>query len=483
VSGRGQRGGHGPAAALGLLTVGAAGATGALLAAALRRRRSLRRLDFSAARAAALRFPAGFRWGAATSAHQAEGGTTNNNWTAWEQTTRQDGRPGIFTGESCGAAADHWNRFAADVGLMADLGLDTYRFSVEWSRVEPAEGRFDGAALARYRSWCEQLRAAGIEPLVTLHHFTEPLWITERGGWEDPRTVDSFVRFAEHVADALGDVVAWWVTVNEPTVYAVMGWWFGEFPPGKTDAAAMARVLEHLLLAHARAGAAVRQRSPGSRVSIAKNLVLFSARRWWNPAEILAADTLDRLFNRSVLDACLDGRLRIRLPGVGSFEAHHPELAGSLDYLGVNHYFRQLVSVDPRAAGFVRLGFDDACEKNDMGWDLTPQSLYDALMLARAYPWPILVTEHGTCDEEQPDRRRQWFLLQSLYALAEAIGDGVDVRGYIHWALLDNFEWAHGFEPRFGLYRVDYPTQERTLTGGGELYRRIIAGPGKQTPR
>lgn len=446
-------------------------------------RRHPRLLDFSKAIAASLTFPKGFLFGAATAAHQVEGGTPNNNWTRWEDAVRPDGTPGIFTGDRCGDAADHWARFDEDLVRMQDLGLTAYRFSLSWSRLEPQRGQFDDDALARYRSWCEKLQAAGITPMVTLHHFAEPLWITDQGGFENRDTVADFARFVEHVVPPLADVVDHWVTINEPVVFATLGWFRGEFPPGKTDAALTVQVCENLLLAHGEAYARLHALDTADadgdglpcQVGLAKNIVPFEPRRWWHPGDALAAHLLDRFYNRAVLDLLKTGRYRINLPGLVHHEAHHPHLAGTCDFLGVNHYFRQIAALDLRDPNKLVVDFDPACEKNDMGWDLTPQSFYDALHFGASYGWPLYVTENGTCDAEQPDLRRQRFLTDCLYAAQEACHNGLDLRGYLHWSLMDNFEWAHGFAPRFGLYRVDFETQQRTLTGGGEIYREVLA--------
>jgi beta-glucosidase len=427
------------------------------------------------------RFPDGFRFGAATAAHQAEGDTPNNNWTRWEDHVRPDGRPGIFTGEHAGRAVEHWDRFEDDVALMVDLGLDTYRFSLEWSRIEPEPGRFDEAALERYRSWCATLRAAGIEPMVTLHHFTEPLWLTDRGGFEDPEAPAAFDRFVERVVPALSEHVDRWVTINEPTVFAVLGWLFGEFPPGASDLGRTARVLRNVLAAHARAyhtihrldtRAADPTEAP-AQVSIAHHVTLFEPGSWTNPLEVAATRVVHRNFNLAPVEACRTGRFRFGLPGVGVDETI-PGLAGTLDWLGVNHYTRQFVRI-PGADGPFEAGFDTTTVTNDMGWDLVPGTLAEAVRWATRFGLPITVTEHGTCDGEVPDRRRRWFLTESLQGLADAVAAGADVRGYVHWSLLDNFEWAHGFEPRFGLYRVDRTTQARTLTTGGERFQAIVA--------
>jgi beta-glucosidase len=426
-------------------------------------------------------FPPGFRFGAATAAHQVEGNSRDNNWTRWEDHVDADGRPAIANGDRSGRAADHWERFEDDVALMVELGLDTYRFSVEWSRIEPEPGRFDASAVERYRDWCALLRANGITPMVTLHHFTEPGWISDRGGFEDPGTPAAFERFVEHVVPALAEHVDLWVTINEPNVFSVLGWLYGEFPPGGHSLGRTARVLRNVLEAHARAYHAIHRLDTEptdpmfapAQVSIAQNVVLFEPRSWTNPAEVAARRVLHRNYNHAPIQACRTGTLRFGFPGAGVHE-RIPGLAGTLDWLGINHYFRQLVRV-PGPDGPLDAGFDATTVKGDMGWDLIPGTLATAARWASGFGLPITVTEHGTCDGDVPDLRRQWFLTESLEELADAVADGIDVRGYIHWSLMDNFEWAHGFGPRFGLYRVDYDTQARTLTGGGQRFREIVA--------
>lgn len=426
-------------------------------------------------------FPAGFHFGAATAAHQVEGGLGGNNWARWEAGVRPDGQPTIRTGERAGRAVEHWDRFDDDVALMVDLGLDTYRFSVEWSRVEPEPGRVDTAALERYRSWCTTLRDAGIEPLVTLHHFTEPVWLTDRGGFEDPATAAAFERFVARVVPALGEYVDRWVTINEPNVFAVLGWLQGEFPPGVRDLRRTSQVLRTVLACHARAYHTIHQldtraaepAGTPAQVSLAHNVILFEPRSWANPAEVIAARVAHRNYNAAPIEACRTGRFTFGLPGARVDERMRG-LAGTLDWLGVNHYVRHLVKV-PGGDELFETGSDDATVTNDMGWDLIPGTLAEAVRWASRYRLPITVTEHGTCDAQVPDRRRQWFLATSLASLAETVAAGTDVRGYVHWSLLDNFEWAHGFTPRFGLYRVDHMTQQRVLTGGGRWYRDLLA--------
>lgn len=429
-------------------------------------------------------FPPGFLWGAATSAYQVEGGLTNNNWAVWERTRGPDGQPRISGGQRCGDAVGHWRRFGEDLKLMRELGLTAYRFSVEWSRVEPLPGYVDEAALLRYRRWCEQLRAAGITPLVSLHHFTEPLWVSEQGGFGNPATIPAFVRFAERVAAALGDVVEFWTTVNEPVGYAVQGWWRGEWPPGRTDPAETARVVRHLLLAHAGAYRAL-HRLAGDRpcrVGLAHNLVVFRAWRRRHPADRLAARLLDAAYNRAVLEALETGELRLRLPGL-RYTAFVPGVAGTQDYLGLTHYYPMDVRFRPSRPERIDAGFAPGSPKNDLGWSLEPSSIVGVVDLLAGYGRPIVVLEHGTCDAENPDLRRRRLLGHTLAALRDAVDGGADDRGYVRWSLLDNFEWSYGFSARFGLFRVDHRTGARSATTSADYYRRIISAqpPGDNT--
>jgi beta-glucosidase len=427
-------------------------------------------------------FPPGFRFGAATSAHQVEGDTHANTWTRWEVRGRPDGSQAVSTGERCGLAVDHWRRFETDLQIMVELGLGFYRFSVEWSRVEPVEGYVDTAALDRYRHWCRLLRTAGIEPVVTLHHFTEPTWFADRGGFEAPDAMAPWTRFVETVVAALGEFVDLWITVNEPTGYAVQGWWWGAWPPGATDFPRAARVVAAMLTAHARAADVIRRvdtyDADGDgrpcRVAFAHHVVPFRPRRRWSPIDRLGARAIHDAYNVSVLRALRTGRFRLTVPGLGGVDVVDRRWCDTLDWLGVNAYYSLPIGLSSLRPPFLGAEFTGGGPANDLGWDLDATVLSDACRFAAGWGLPILVTEHGACDGEQPDRRRRRFLAESLAHLRIAVREGVPVEGYLHWSLLDNFEWAEGFAPRFGLIRVDRATQERTWTSSAVLYRDII---------
>ncbi|MBK7622584.1 MAG: glycoside hydrolase family 1 protein [Kineosporiaceae bacterium] len=436
---------------------------------------SRRRQEWWAAQASevdprSLHLPAGFRWGVATSAHQVEGGTTANTWSAWELTRRPDGSPAIARGQRCGPAANHWELLATDLGLMRWLGVDLYRFSVEWSRVEPLPGHIDHAALDRYRAWCQALIGAGITPMVTLHHFTEPQWASEHGGFAYAGTVDAWLRFVHLCLDRFGDLVGDWVTINEPVAYVVQGWVRGVWPPGLQEPATAVSVLENLLLAHARAYHAIHERDGQRRhrVGLAHHLMPLQAARGWNPADVLLARFADAGYNRAVPEALRTGVLRLRLPGI-RYAARLHRLRGTQDFFGVNHSHRALV--------VARLGADPSL-------DLRPRpskrhDLGSVLRWARRYGLPIVVTEHTTehttIDGHTADDQRRRVLGSGLAELAAAVRDGADVRAYVHWSLIDTFEWTHGYDVGTGLFRVDRGDFHRTATGSAGYYREVIA--------
>jgi beta-glucosidase len=369
-------------------------------------------------------FPEGFTWGTATAAHQIEGGNTNNDWWAFEHT------PGSGCAEPSGDACDSWDRWEEDADLVAGLAFDNHRFSVEWSRIEPAEGEFSRAALAHYHRQCVGLRERGIDPVVTFHHFTTPIWLTAQGGWESDLAVERFGRFCEVVAEALGGVMARACTINEPNIVATMGWHAGMFPPGKSDVALARTVSARLADAHRVAVDAIRQNAPGVPVGLTLSMTDYQP----------AAGGHEKLesIRHHAEDVFLDA------------------VEGD-DFVGVQVYTRMLIGPD----GWI--GYEDGVPVLDMGYEFYPAALGNCLRRAWDYTGgsiPLLVTENGigTTDDEQ----RIDYVRQALGGVLDAVADGVDVRGYTYWSLLDNFEWALGYRPRFGLVSVDRATFART---------------------
>ena len=416
----------------------------------------------------AFAFPDGFLWGSATSAHQVEGHNIHSDWWAWEQAGR------VKT--PSGAACDHYRRYADDFDLAASLGHTAHRFSIEWSRIEPEEGQWDEDALAHYVDVVRALRRRGLEPVVTLHHYTNPKWMLDRGGWTVSGSVDRFARYVERVAGALARDVRYWTVINEPMVYVRLHYVQGLGPPGQRDFPLALRVIDHLIRAHAAAyrilHGAVPVDAPPPRVGIAHFVPAFAPCHRWFPADRWATRLTDRFFNSAMLEALTEGHWTV--PGLAHWSI--PEARRTLDFLGVNFYGRQFIQWDPGGSWPGR-ACDPAdhprqvTERTAMGWDVSPGALEEVLARWAGLGLPLFVTENGAAMEDDAQRWR--FILRHVQAVARAMRRGVPVLGYLYWSLLDNFEWAEGFGPRFGLVEVDYATQRRTVRDSARRYADI----------
>jgi beta-glucosidase len=415
-------------------------------------------------------FPEHFLWGTATAAHQVEGNNSHNDWWAFEQ------RPGaIWHGDRSGLACDWWRNAERDFDMMAEMGHNTHRLSVEWSRIEPEEGVSDASAIARYREMLAGLRRRGIEPMVTLFHFSSPLWLARQGGWRNPAVVDHFRRFVRHTVEHLGDLVRLWCTINEPNVYAALGYLLGEYAPGEKSLVLYFRVLRHLLQAHAAAYRVIHALDGNAQVGLVKNVQIFDPLRPDDKVAGRIAGLVDSLFNRITLEAAMDGRLRLPL-GLGL--TPYGPLVDSLDFWGLNLYSRQRVNLRGRGKGLDNLlqptpgaQVSDSGRNGTYG-EVYPAGMYRALKRLAGLGKPIYVTENGLPDADDDQRPR--FLLNYLAQLQRAIAEGVDVRGYYHWTFTDNFEWAEGWALRFGLVALDEKSQMRTPRPSARLFTEII---------
>ena len=387
-------------------------------------------------------FPDRFLFGCATSATQIEGGCLNIDW--W-QFAREAGR--VENGDVPDVACDHWNRVAEDTELLVRLGVGAHRLSVEWGRIQPEPERFDERALEHYRAELSRLVEAGIEPMLTLHHFALPNWLAARGGLLAAEFPERFTVFAKRVARALGDRVKLWLTINEPNVLIAQGYLLGVWPPGLRDPGRALQAAWNLRRAHVAAYRAIHELVPSATVGIAHHLrIATPASR--SLLDRAAARALDLTFNSPFLD----------LPQ---------------DFLGINYYSRDIVRFDRSKPNelFADRSVPAGAPLSDLGWEIYPEGLGMVLRrLARRHK-PIWITENGIADAA--DDRRTAFIAAHLAQVARASAAGVDIRGYLYWSLLDNFEWAEGYAPRFGLYAVDYVTQARTLRASGEAYARI----------
>jgi beta-glucosidase len=379
-----------------------------------------------------IRFPDGFLWGAATAAHQIEGNNINNDWWQSEQAGWLPHRSGV--------ACDSWTRWADDIALLRQMGLNAYRLSIEWARIEPQPGEFDRAALDTYRRQLEGLKEAGVEPMVTLHHFTNPRWLAEGGGWRNSDVVARLANYADRVARHMGDLVKWWITINEPSILGLKGYIEGSWPPHRPmDLRGYVRLMRHAARGHILARQALRAHRPDALVSMAFALWPMQALRRWSPIDQAMAHVGDWLWQGRVLDRARP----------------------ALDWIGVNYYSRNVVGW-PWPARVVH----DPAMRTDFGWEIYPQGLYDVLWRVGAYGKPVVITENGIADAS--DGKRAAYIVAHVRQMHRAISAGVDLRGYMHWSLMDNFEWAEGYEQRFGL-----ATRERVLRSSASLYGQI----------
>ncbi len=415
-------------------------------------------------------FPKNFLWGSATSAHQVEGDNTRNDWWEWEETGHVPDR----SGKACA----HYERFEEDFKLAQSLHHNTHRFSIEWSRIEPEEGKWNENELLHYQKVLRALRAGGLEPVVTLHHFTNPLWLSRIGGWEHSAVVEYFSRYVRRIVDFLGEDIRYWVTLNEPLVYVYQGYIAGIWPPGLKSFEKAMKVIRNQLLAHARAYQIIHTvsrhhnwRDPS--VGFAKNIIRFYPCSSRSLADRLSTWLRHTFFNRIDLRALTTGNLFY--PGV--FLEKRPELAKTLDFIGVNYYTRDFVHFGGFSLPEI---FGNVCSlehhastgpRNALGWEIYPQGLYEFLREFRRFHLPILITENGVCTER--DEERWAYIRAHLLQVHRALSEGIEVWGYLYWSLLDNFEWAEGFKARFGLIEVDYKTQRRTVRESAKKFAEV----------
>ncbi|MBK1723816.1 GH1 family beta-glucosidase [Thiocystis violacea] len=438
-------------------------------------------------------FPAGFLWGAATSAYQIEGFPLAGGAgpSIWHRFAHTPGR--VARGETGDLACDHYHRYLDDVAIMADLGLDSYRFSVAWGRVLPeGRGAVNQQGLDFYARLVDALLERGIRPMATLYHWDLPAALHDRGGWLNPDSPRWFADYAEVLFRALDDRVPFWITVNEPWVVAVLGYLEGQLAPGHRDLFETPRVAHHLLLAHAQAVAAYRSLGR-HQIGIAVNL---EPQHPESPsaADLEATNRRDAFINRWFLDPLRLGRYPEELASIfGLAWPDFPEtdlerLRDSGDFIGVNYYARGLVRAAPDAPPLcaARVSPPDA-ELTAMGWEVYPRGLTQTLLWLKeryANP-PLYITENGAAFADPPPRagrvedpRRVAYLRSHIAAAAAAIAQDVDLRGYFAWSLLDNFEWAEGYDKRFGLVQVDPRDQTRVPKASARFYREVIASRG-----
>jgi beta-glucosidase len=387
-----------------------------------------------------LKFPQGFLWGAATAAHQVEGNNIHNDWWEFEQ------KGNVKGGETSGIAVDHYNRYEEDFDIAKSLNHNVHRFSIEWSRIEPSEGEFDKDEIRHYAEVIKALKARGMKVMVTLFHYTSPLWFAKKGGWENRNALRDFLRFVEYILRYLGQEIDYWITFNEPVGYAVTGYLRGEYPPGIKSPLRFLKVLNILACAHNETYFLIHRYFRDAVVGIAKNIPLIE------PLD--KKSSKDRFV--TWIAKYVDSKLFLG------------KVIGMLDFLGVQNY--HYVRVKFRLGGeYVMLGdeygvnhhIDNKYPRCDRGWEINPEGLYYVLKDLKKYNLPIIITENGVADRE--DKLRADFIRDHLISVYKAIQERVNVQGYIHWTLMDNFEWKLGRSARYGLVEIDYENNLRRI--------------------
>jgi len=401
-----------------------------------------------------------FLWGVATSAFQLEG-SPHADWASWDAVLSD--KPSL---------THHYTLYREDLSLLKDLGVNAYRFSLEWSRIQPREDAWDEHAVEHYQEIIEILRDNGIEPVVTLHHFTHPLWFIKRYPWHDPQSRDRFISYVERILPALRGV-RYWITFNEPYVLLLGGYLEGCMPPGKRDPGLAVRALQSILTCHGYAYDLIHSRIDSAQVSVAHNMAALAPWRRWNPLDRVLARIARRFYNSSLIEAFKTGTLQIRLP------FRRPEIItlpikGKLDFFGVNYYTRVHVRFNP----FKRMGVElrhrdiDGQGLTDMGWEIHPHGLERVLRRASVLGVPLIITENGIATRDAQTKIQ--FMKRHIDVIERCLKAGLDIRGYFYWSLIDNYEWLEGLDARFGLYRVNFDTLERTPTNAASFYSYLI---------
>lgn len=391
-------------------------------------------------------FPSDFLWGTSTSAYQIEGGI-KNDWSEWEKERVKSKKFKVRKLREedfiCGRACDSYNRYEEDFDLAKSLNTNAIRFGVEWARVEGEKGKFDEKEIEHYRKVIQAARARGLKIVLTLWHWTNPLWLAHEGGWTNKKAVEYYSRYVKKIVEEFGDDIAYWVTLNEPMVHISNGYMTGKFPPNKRCFFKARKVFNNLVRAHKEAYKIIHEKNKNAQVSITQLTNYFEPAHRWLVDEIFLTNIFNYFWNLRFLN----------------------KIKNHLDFVGVDYYFHDRVVWYPP--------FKKNLNKKvtDMGWEIFPEGIYYVLKLLSRYKKPIIVLENGLADKE--DKFRDDFIREHIYNVYRAIEDGVNVRGYFHWSLLDNFEWVEGWHPKFGLFEVNRRTQERKMRPSALVYSDI----------
>ncbi|MFA4941166.1 MAG: glycoside hydrolase family 1 protein [Patescibacteria group bacterium] len=393
-----------------------------------------------------LKFPKGFLWGVSTAAYQIEGGIYND-WSEWEKSEARkrelEKNSKKHANFVAGLACDSYNKYKEDSDLAKKLNCNAYRFGIEWARIEPEKGKWSEKGVEHYREVLQDLKKKDLKIVLTLWHWTNPIWFSEEGGWANKKAVDYFSRYVKFVVNELGDLVDYWITLNEPMVHISNGYLVGIFPPNKKSPVKAYQVFKNLVKAHKVGYKIIHKRFSDAKVSFTNLTNFFEPARKWCLVEVLFAKLADWFWN-------------------GSFPRR---TKGYFDYIGLDYYFHD------RIVWYPPFKKNKNQEVTDMGWEIYPEGIYWSLKSLSKFGKPIIIIENGLADAD--DKKRADFIINHLKYVHQAISDGIDVRGYFHWSLIDNFEWAEGFDPKFGLYKVDQKTCQRIARPSAKVYAEI----------
>jgi beta-glucosidase len=401
-----------------------------------------------------------FLWGVATSAFQLEG-SPHADWASWDSIL-----------SSTPDVTNHYALYKKDLHLLKELGVNSYRFSIEWSRIQPKENQWDEEAIAHYQEIVDILIENNIEPMITLHHFTHPFWFIKKYPWHEDRSIEKFMTFTDKILTSIRGV-KYWITFNEPYVLILGGYLEGCMPPGVNDVSLAIKALENILICHGKAYDMVHSFIPEAMVSVAHNMAALAPWKRWNPLDRVLAKIAKYFYNHSLLDAFLTGTLRIKFPFGSTMHIAVP-VRNKLDFFGVNYYTRVHMRFNP----FKKMGVElrhrdiDGYGLTDMGWEIHPYGLEKVLRYASKLQVPIIITENGIATRN--DRTKIKFMKGHIDVLERCIKKGIDVRGFFYWSLIDNYEWLQGLDARFGLYKVDFNTMERIPTKAAVYYAYLI---------
>ncbi len=405
--------------------------------------------------------PEGMLLGVSTAATQIEGGNVNSNWNDWYRQGR------ITDGTDPASGNDHWEYWQEDTRLLSQMGMEIYRFGIEWARIFPEEGKADEAAIDRYRQELLMLRKQGIRPLLTIHHFSNPMWFEKKGGWTRRENLQDYLDLVQLTAERFGDLVSDYITINEPNVYATNSYCFGLWPPGENSVVTTLKVLENMAYCHIRAYGILHETRKNmgygdTMVGAANHLRVFAPKSPKNPWHRLCCSLSEKLFQSLLLDAMILGKFSLPLRNFGKLPRGEYS-----DFHGLNYYSRSTVSS-------IGDGVRENCPKNDLGWEIYAQGIEEcAAMLYDRLPRPIWVTENGTCDNS--DRFRCRYLYDHLKVISQS---KLPFARYYHWCFCDNFEWIEGNSAKFGLVSIDPETRKRIIKQSGDFYSSIIRQKG-----